>query len=291
MSDGGTVQDVSNMKPPKQHGKGGFAPPVKMGKRAIIIVLCLIGIVTVILSIQGPPPTEVSESKNLNPENVVGDQVTNLPTYQGPINYSPTTVQNGPRKVMPKLLAPKVLTRPTNLQIPPGSIAKAVLLNTASNGLCKAKLTQSVSGNGETFIEAGTILIGQGQSSEDRLNIRFNQAILKDGSMGPLDGQAADVSDQVAGLKGSRLLSYSMKLGAGIGLNFLSGVSQGLQETQVQNGVVYKKSSMKNALLNGTQQVAMEEAQNTMQNVRSRQPPIVIQQGTEILIIFTGNNL
>jgi len=181
---------------------------------------------------------------------------------------------------------PQLVSRPGGGKIPPGIMVQAVLVSGASNGPVKAQLKEPVTLNGETLLEEGIVLVGQGSSTEDRLLIHFTNAVLKDGTVQPIDAQAADYEDKIAGLNGSKVGHYALKLAAAVGLNFVTGMSEGLQDTRVQNGVAYKKPSLKNSLYNGTAMAASEEAQDILNSAKSRQPVIEVPAGTSIYVLF-----
>lgn len=174
-------------------------------------------------------------------------------------------------------------------KIPPGSLIKAVLITGASNGLVRAEVTQALRVQGETFIPVGATLLGSGQSAEDRLMIRFNQVVYKDGSFENIQAQAADKEDQTVGLKGSRVGKYAMKYATAIGLNFVGGMAEGLQDREVVGQQVITKPDAKNALLNGTSKATYEMANETMTDLKNSAPIIQIPAGQEILVLFDGS--
>ncbi len=165
---------------------------------------------------------------------------------------------------------------------------KAKLVSGASNGPLRAEVIEPLVVDGETRIATGAVLIGMGQSTEQRLFIKFNQLVFKDGSFQEFQAQACDSSDQTVGLKGDRVGSYAIKLAAAAALNFAGGVSEGLQESDVQNGVAVRKTSMKNALLNGSAHAALDQAQDTMSSVKSESPIIEVPAGTVFWVLAQG---
>jgi len=188
-----------------------------------------------------------------------------------------------------RMLGPQLVARPRNVKIPPGSMVKATLISGASNGLVKAQILEPLSLNGEVLIEQGTIAVGRGSSTEDRLFIQFSKLVFKDGAVDTVQAEAADQSDQIVGLKGSKLGHYAARLGAGIGLNFVGGFSEALQETEGQDGVLVKKPTVRNALLNGAARASLEQSQEMMSNLKNQQPIIEVKAGTAILIMFSDS--
>lgn len=197
-----------------------------------------------------------------------------------------TTTSSGP---LLKLSGPKLIARPKNIKIPPGTIAKAELVTGASNGLTKAILKEDVKVNGEILIEAGSTILGRGASTEDRLFVSFTKVIHKDSDISQIEAEAADVSDKTLGLKGSKLASRSIKIAANVGLKFLAGASEALQETEGQQGATVRKPTMKNAMLNGTAQAALEESNEIASEYKNAQPVIQVSAGSEIYILFSDS--
>jgi hypothetical protein len=165
-------------------------------------------------------------------------------------------------------------------------MVSAVLISGASDGPVKAQLKEPLIIAGETLLEAGTMLVGSGNSGNERLMVRFRKAVFQDGSVANVSAQAADAEDKIAGIKGSRVGYRAVKLAAGIGLNFLGGMSQGLQETQGQSGAVVAPPTMKNALMNGAAKASIEESQDLMNEYRNEKPVIEVGAGTQIYVLF-----
>lgn len=181
----------------------------------------------------------------------------------------------------------QVVARTTKLIVPPGRMVKAKLLSGASNGPVRAKLLDDIEVDGEVLMDAGAIVVGNGSSTEERLMIRFNQ-LVAGAKVYQIQAQACDEEDQVVGLKGSTVGNHALKLAAGIGLNFAGGASMALQESDVKGGVEVKKSSMKNALLNGAAQASLEQARNMMSDLKSQQPVIEVPAEHEFFLMFQG---
>lgn len=188
-----------------------------------------------------------------------------------------------------KLTGPRLLLRSIKLKIPPGTEAQAILINGASNGLVKAKLREDVVVAGELFLSAGAVVMGQGTSTEERLFIKFNKVVLEDGSVSSLQAEAADSSDKIMGLKGSKISSHAIKIAAGAGLNFLAGASTALEDTQGEQGAVVAKPTLRNAILQGTAKSSVEEANNIASQYKNAPPILAVKAGTEITIIFTDD--
>ena len=69
-------------------------------------------------------------------------------------------------------------------------------------------------------------------------------------------------------------------------LNFLGSMSEGLQDREGQAGVVVKKSSLKNALLEGTSRTALDQSRDIMSDLKNNRPQVRLDEGVEILIVF-----
>jgi hypothetical protein len=177
-----------------------------------------------------------------------------------------------------------------NAQIPPGAEVKARLLSGATNGLIKARLTEPLKVDGVSVLDAGTVVIGEGRSSELRLFVNFNRAVFKDGKFIRISAQAYDLSDQILGLKGSRVGDYTMKLAASSGLYFLSGMAQGMrkQETLYPGQVV--RPSVGDAALSGVSTAAGEQAKQYLEEMKNRAPIIEVKAGTEFILTIDGGN-
>jgi hypothetical protein len=173
-------------------------------------------------------------------------------------------------------------------KIPPGVFAKAVLLSGGAAQFARAELTEPLRVNRETILPQGTLLVGSGSSSEDRLYLEFKQAVFKDGSVAQVAAKACDAGDHIVGIKGSQVGNRSLKLGAAVALNFATGLSQGLQKTEAHNGVEVKRNDMRNALLNGASAAALEESKDLMSGIRSKPNEIEVPAGTNICILFSG---
>jgi type IV secretory pathway VirB10-like protein len=187
------------------------------------------------------------------------------------------------------LAAPTLIVRPRILKLTPGLMGKAVLVTGASNGPVKAKLTERLVQYGEEILEAGSILLGSGNSSNDRLTVQFDKVLTPDGAVTKLKANALDKSDMIAGLKGSVAMGRSLQIAGGIGLNVLGGFADGLQENEAIGNQVARKATLKNAALNGTSKSAFEEARNMMSRLKENTPTIEVAAGKDFFVLFEGN--
>ena len=67
--------------------------------------------------------------------------------------------------------------------------------------------------------------------------------VFKDGTVGDISAQACDQADKIVGLKGSKVGNKVVNIAGSIGLGFVGGMSEGLQDSEGQQGAVIRKSS------------------------------------------------
>lgn len=217
----------------------------------------------------------------------------NGPNIQVPAGTSeynrPQSTDRSKRRSVEVYSAPQVIERPNLGKIPPGVFAKAKFVTGASNGPLKAVLVEPVSINGEEIVPEGTVLIGHGSSGEDRLTVQFAKMVLQNGKSQNIQAQACDLSDQTVGVKGQKMSKYAVLLATSAGLNFLGGVAEGLQETQVQNGAVVKKSDLRNAALNGASKAALDQSQAVLSDMKNQKSIIQVEKGKEFYVLFEGD--
>ena len=172
--------------------------------------------------------------------------------------------------------------------IPAGTEGRAVLITGATNGLIKARLTESVRVDGISALDSGALLLGQGRSTEERLFVDFKKAVLKDGKTIPISAQAFDVGDSILGLKGSRVGDMSLKLAATAGLNFISGMALGLETPNYDQAGKPIRPSAGSAAMSGISQAAGEQAKSFLEETKNRQPVIEVKAGTSLIVTFDG---
>jgi hypothetical protein len=196
-----------------------------------------------------------------------------------------TTIPNWARA---KVTPIQVLNFANAKEIPPGAEGKAVLLTGATNGLIKARLTEPVKVDGVSLLDAGTLLIGQGRSTEERLYVDFKKAVYRDGKSVSISAQAYDISDTILGLKGSRVGDVTLKLAASSGLNFLSGMAIGMQTPSYDQFGRPLRPKVGDAALNGVSQAAAEQSKTYMEDIKNRPPIIEVKSGTVFTVTFDG---
>jgi hypothetical protein len=298
MSDEPVVEIVSEPGTKKQFGKGRLSyqstaakvsTPVAAGFGVTLVVV----VVTVVF--MGNPKKDGSDMVS----QFLGVTVPQALSQLGMIYIPPASSDKSAPTPAPKgsvrgagirFSGPQLVSRPRNVPIPPGSMVEAVLISGASDGPVKAEIREPLIVAGETLLDVGTVLMGSGQSGEDRLTIHFRKAVFRDGTTAKIEAQAADSSDKIPGIKGSHLGYRALKLAAGVGLSFASGLSQGLQDTKGQMGAVVTPPSLKNALLNGAAHSSIEEGQEMMNEYRSEKVVITVGAGTVVLVLFSDND-
>ena len=118
---------------------------------------------------------------------------------------------------------------------------------------------------------------------------QFKKLISKDGAVQSISADACDGEDKIPGIRGSKVGSTALKLSGSIGLGFIGGLAQGLQETHSQYGMEIKDPSLKNAALSGTAQAALDQSHEMMNSLKEQKPVIEVKAGTTIYILFASN--
>ncbi len=180
---------------------------------------------------------------------------------------------------------PEIVSRKEKFEIPMGVSVRAELFTGASNGPVKAVLLEPIVVGGENLISEGAILLGQGNSSEDRLYIEFQKIIISHIPV-KIKGHAYDIKDQILGLNGNRVSDRALKVIGGLGLGFVGGLSEGLENTQNVNGANIPENSVRNSILNGTAHSTLDESKNLLQSLKEDKPVIEVPAKTSFTILF-----
>jgi type IV secretory pathway VirB10-like protein len=253
-------------------------------KYVFLLFGAFFGIATLLLMVQG-----LGETPPIKAHTLIGAlaELVAIPSKdQVAAGTAAALKAAGRGKVVARFGGPQLVTRPL-MKIPPGTMVKARLVSGASNGPVRAEVSEALTWNGEPLLPAGTILLGTGSSTDDRLNIQFSQIVFPDGSFQTAQANACDASDKIPGLKGSKLGNYALKLGASVALDFAGGLSKGLQSQQSGFGVAYAKPTVKNALLNGAATASLDQSKQIMSNLQNQVPAIEVPEGTIIFVMFT----
>jgi len=185
-----------------------------------------------------------------------------------------------------KTLGPQVVRPKDSIIIPTGTSVQAILVTGASNGPVKAKLTQSINVNGETLVDEGSVLFGQGLSTDERLFITFKKIITSDGTNIKILGHAYEESDQIVGLKGSRVGTRALEIAGGVGLGFIGGMSEGLENSQSINGIEVRDNSLRNAMLNGAAHSSLDESKELLNDLRAKKVILEVPANTKFTVLF-----
>lgn len=178
----------------------------------------------------------------------------------------------------------------SEIHVPLGTVVKAKLLTNGSAGLAKAKILENVTHDGDELIPNGAILLGKAGVAADRIQIDFHRSISSSHRRAKISAYACDSKDGGKGIAFSRWKQRGLSVAASIGLNFLSGVSVGMQDTQVDQGVEKRSTSMRNALLNGASSASLEGARQTVSNIKSKGVSPTVPIGTMICVVFNSND-
>ena len=178
----------------------------------------------------------------------------------------------------------QILTLRGMTEIPVGSEVKAVLVSGGTDGIVKAKLTQSLIVDGEPLIPENSIIFGKGKSGEERLYVEFNKVILPTGESFKFTAQSFDLSDKIQGLKGAVVGTRAKKMGMAVGLGFIGGMADGMRET---SGSIFmsQKPTMKDAALSGASKAALVQSEAYLEEMKKSPNIIEVKAGTEFMII------
>jgi len=288
------VRAVTDNGRSRQWGVGRLFYSIEGGKKRVNskTLICVVSIsfaIAAICSLFKDTGVDYTEEKSsiATPLNLSSsDSVTFPNNFEADINpqESPRAMPQGGRKIESGGL--ELVKRNPKLTIPPGTMVKAILLSGASNGFVRAMLSENVSVNGETLLKSGSLLVGEGQSTKERLGIGFTNVVLKDGSHHAVQAQACDIEDKMPGLMGDNVRGQSLNLLGAIGLNFAGGMALGLEERSSPE--LKKKPTIRDALLNGTAIAALERGKEISQEMKSTQPLIEVSEGTELYVLFLG---
>ena len=180
----------------------------------------------------------------------------------------------------------KVLTLRALSEIPVGSETKAILVSGGTDGIVKAKLTQSLIVDGEPLIPENSILFGKGKSGEERLYVEFNKVIFPSGESFQILAQSFDPSDKIQGLKGAIVGTRAKKMGMAMGMGFLGGMADGMRETSGSSLFMNQKPTVKDAALSGASKAALDQSEAYLEEMKKSPNIIEVKSGTEFIIII-----
>tara|TARA_B110001454_G_scaffold122549_1_gene114449 strand:+ start:39750 stop:40631 length:882 start_codon:yes stop_codon:yes gene_type:complete len=289
--------NVELVAEPKIESRFGFGQKTSYAKSRtakIGAAVSLVSIISVFL-FDSPTPVAIKEEGILIPDS---SQITSSYNTLDIETYSPVKEsinQDKNKKIASTTKARNFpglqrIERKRIGSVPPGTIIRARLITGASNGLVRAETLEAIRILGETYLPSNTTLLGVGQSGEERLTVKFTKAVFRDGNVQSIEAQAADMEDQTVGLTGSKVGKYATKYASAVGLNFVGGMAEGLQDREIVGQQVLTKPNAKNALLNGASKAALEMANETMSDLKNSNPAIQVPAGQEILVLFEDKN-
>ena len=181
----------------------------------------------------------------------------------------------------------KVVNLRSSAEIPIGSDVMAVLESGATDGIVKAKLQVPLLVDGEPVLPEQTVVFGKGKSSEERLFVQFNKAILPTGESYPIRAQAFDFSDRILGLKGAIVGAKTKKMMMAMGFGFLGGMANGLQQ-DTSGSLFYqpRKPSVSDAALAGASKAALDQSQAYIDEMKQSPNIIQVKVRTQFILIF-----
>lgn len=180
--------------------------------------------------------------------------------------------------------------RPVSLSnfqgIPAGTEGVAQLVSGGANGMVKAQLVENLNAGGDVLLPRGTVLIGKGSSSDDRLYIAFRRAIKPDGQESKITALAYDEKDRIVGLKGKKISDYAFRLAASAGLIFLGGVADGMRQDYSSSPLVQRRPTMRDAALNGVSTSTADMSHQMIDSMKNAQERVVVDHSTKLVVIF-----
>lgn len=260
-------------------------------KKAKIVFFSLFGIFVLGTVFISSNPERYDEDSSLSSIfEKDGKQKLTVPLYDSSKSQPVNFVSKGTGKSIPPTKLEIFSSKAIN-DIPSGAEADAKLLTGATDGMVKAILTDDLEYGGHVYLPEGTVLIGAGTSNDDRLKISFHTAVFEDGSGFEISASAYDSNTRLLGLKGSVLTRRALKLAVSAGLNVIVGATQALEEVDVNQGVIVKRSNLKNAALKGIGNAAVEQSKEFMANLKDSQSHIFVEAGQKLTVVFQGKGL
>lgn len=294
MSEDPKVQMVSKKSLAKQWMNGLFHHGKACGKhipkKAVPLLWVLAGISSAIPIASQYAKKDFSIPDTNTSSSTIKTVTFEIPNVEAANSSKEKNVKNYRPPKTATFHAAVVIERPHLGNIPPGSLISGRLITGASDGPIKAVSTEPLMVDGEVVVKEGTVFVGSGRSTEERLDIIFKSMVHSDGKSEQIRARAADFSDKIAGLKGSKVGAYAGKLAAATGLNVLSGYAEGMKKKEVKDGQVIDKADPENALLNGASYAAIDLSREILSNMKNKAPRIEVPSGTEIFILFEGTN-
>lgn len=141
-------------------------------------------------------------------------------------------------------------------------------------------------------IEKGSVLTGQYSyaGSGELVFVSFSRLDTPEGEPKKIQAQALDSGTYSAGISGEVYSDAGLKTASSLGLTMFGGMADVLTEKESlgfsQNGV-QAKSTMRNALLQGTSRSAQEQTGRMQNEINSGRDYVLIPEGKEMIIELT----
>lgn len=220
------------------------------------------------------------------PTDIVGNQTVALDHYDNATAAKSQTKKAAKtRPLLIEGIKPVSFKRTDN--IPSGVEVRASLVSGGSNGIVKARISEAIVSDGETLAEKGSVLLGEGSSTDERLYIKFYKLVRPGLADLKVSAQAFDDKDRILGLKGSKVGDTVFKIAASSGLFFLSGMAEGMQN-QNDSFMPHKKST-KDAALQGVAQATVEHGREIVSSMNNKSI-IEVKHSTPIIVIFENGD-
>ncbi len=256
----------------------------KLNTKSLKIVSVLLSVIILVYQLfSSNAPVEVKDGESISiPQSMQVTTMSEPPVYKEGYSYSEREAQRKNNKpiVVDRI---KSISFSRTDKVPTGTEVEAFLSSGGSNGMVKATLSESLTVDGETIADKGSVLYGRGNSSDERLYISFSKLIKKDKTEMKIKAQAFDSKDRILGLKGSKVGDYAFKIAASSGLFFLSGVAEGLQDPG--NLMMPQRKSMRDSALQGVAQATVEQGREIVSNMNNK-TVIEVKHSTPIIVIF-----
>lgn len=186
-----------------------------------------------------------------------------------------------------QILGAQIIQRSQQVSIPCGTMVKAQVLSQSAQGRIRAVLSESVYVQGEEILAAGVVVTGIGQSMNDRLQVRFNKAIDKNGKSISIEAVACEESDQSLGLKGEKTSRNAWLMATGAGLSVLSQASRGVNPNFSNESTLEER--LKNSAINEASRSALDQSQNYLSDFKNQKSVIQVSGGTAFYLLFEGD--
>lgn len=278
-----------NITGPQVDNRLGLLSPWRgLSKNVVRLSMAAAALVVVGTFFVSEPSEPPQTAHGISPPRDGIQVIPQIPSYSVDSDRDTSARQrlSGQRRKLPGL---QKIDRKRVDRIPPGSSMSARLETAASDGPVTAEITEPLSVQGEVIIPEGTKILGVGQTSDDRLLIHFNQLVFRDGSFEQTAFEAAESADKTIGLKGSFFGRLGTKYATAVGLNFVGGMAEGLEEREFVNQQVIKKTDARNALLAGVSKATLELGKDLVTGIKNKPPRVEIEAKKEITLVFVGN--